>query len=223
MWKAGCCVCTVGGTKQQQRLTEITCSHSSYLLYTVWSQHKLGGWRAANCLSDNPFRLMVKTACPVAAGLYVEIHVAFWSQVRHVRTWSYPLTDSLVFRLPFLLGDTVSSASLHRLTESWGWVQSMFQITRRKRTERPVATADPLKLRTSEPKKGFPPILWKAVFSSGKQVFVITELCGERKLGVSRKNQALARIKTVKVIASFHLVSSLKFTRVSCEIGERLN
>lgn len=163
---------------------------------------------------------MVKTACPAAAGLYVEIHVAFWSQVKHVRTWSYPLTDSLVFLLPFLLGDTVSSASLHRLTESWGWVQSMFQITATDGTD---ATADPLKLWTSEPKKGFPPILWKAVFSSGKQVFLITELYGEGKLGVSRKNQALARIKTVKVIASFHLVSSLKFTRVSCEIGERLN
>lgn len=167
---------------------------------------------------------MVKTPRPGVAWLYVEMHVAFWNQVRHVRTSSYPLTNSLVFHLPFLLGDTVSSASLHRLTESWGWVQSMFRITRRKTTERPVATADPLKLWTSEPKKkGFPPIPWKAVFSSGKQVFFIMDLCAEGKLSVSRKNQALARIKTVEMIASFNLVSSFKFTRVSCEIIERLN
>lgn len=142
-----------------------------------------------------------------------------WNQLRHVRTSPYPLTNSLVFHLPFLLGDTVSSASLHRLTESWGRVQSMFRITRRNTTERPVAKADPLKLWTSELKKGFPPILWKAVFSPGKQVFLIRGLCGEGKRSVSRKNQALAH----KMIASLNLVSSFKFTRVSCEISERLN
>lgn len=79
-------------------------------------------------------------------------------------------------------------------------------------TELPVTTADPLKLWTSEPKKGFPPILWKAVFATGKQVFLITDLCGEGKLSMSRKNQALAGIKTVEMIAYFNLVSSFKFT-----------
>lgn len=181
----------------------------------MWAQHKLGGYRPANCLSDNPLRGMVKTPCPGVAWLYVEMHVAFWNQVRHVGTSSYPLTNSLVFHLPFLLGDTVSSASLHRLTESWGWVQSMFRITRRKTTERLTATADPLKIWT-EAKNRFPPILWKAVFFSGEQVFLITDLCGEGKLCVWRKSQALARIKTVKMIASFNMVSSFKFTRVSC-------
>lgn len=137
---------------------------------------------------------MVNTPCPGVAWLDVEMHVAFRKQARHVRTWSYPDQRSLVFH-PFLLGDTVSSASLHRLAESWGWVQSMFQIVGRKTMEWPVTTADPLKLWTSWPKKkqkkGFPPILWKAVFSSGKQAFLITDLCEEGKLSVSRKNHVL--------------------------------
>lgn len=95
---------------------------------------------------------MVNTPCPGVAWLDVEMHVAFRKQARHVRTWSYPDQRSLVFH-PFLLGDTVSSASLHRLAESWGWVQSMFQIVGRKTMEWPVTTADPLKLWTSWPKK----------------------------------------------------------------------
>lgn len=137
--------------------------------------------------------------CPGDAWLYLEVHVAFSDQVRHRRTSSYPLTNCLVFYLPFLLGDTVSSASLHRLTESWDWVQSMFRITRRKTMERPITTADPLKLWTWEPNKVFPASHWKAVFSSGKQVFLITDLCGEGKLSVSKKNRELARITTVQM------------------------
>lgn len=160
---------------------------------------------------------LAKTPCPWVAWLYLEVHVAFWDQVRHVRTSSYPLTNCLVFYLPFLLGDTVSSASLHRLTESWGWVQSMFRITRRKTMGQPITTADPLKLWTWEPNKVFPPSLRKAVFSSGKQVFLITDLCGEGKLGVSTKSHALAHIKTVEMITSFDLASSFKLSRVSSE------
>lgn len=53
----------------------------------------------------------------------------------------------------FLLSDTVSSASLHRLTGSWDQVQSMLQITRRKTTEQAITTADPLKVWTWEPNK----------------------------------------------------------------------
>lgn len=196
------------------RINMFSCSSIVLLTYIALGDHSIN-----EVGTDQPIAFQISRAGEWSkqralgfAWLYGEMHVALWNQVRHVRTSPYPLTNSLVFHLPFLLGDTVSSASLHRLTESWGWVQSMFRITRRKTTERPIAKADPLKLWTSEPKKRFPPILWKAVFSTGKQVFLIRDLCGEGKLSVSRKNQALAWIKTVKMITSLNLVSFFKFT-----------
>lgn len=73
-----------------------------------------------------------------------------------VREHHPSLRPPLPFLSPFLLSDTVSSASLHRLAESWDWVQSMLQITRRKTMKQPITMADPLRLWSEEPNKVFP-------------------------------------------------------------------
>lgn len=77
----------------------------------------------------------------------------------------FPSDHPSCFNLSFLLSDTVSSASLHRLTESWDGVQSMLQITRRKTMERPITMTDPLRIWSWEPNKMcFHPALENHVF-----------------------------------------------------------
>lgn len=91
----------------------------------------------------------------------------------------FPFDHPSCFYHSFLLSDTVPSASVHRLTESWGWVQSMLGITRRRTMERPITMADPLKMWSQEPNKVcFQPALESHVFRV-KQVFLITDMSGQ--------------------------------------------
>lgn len=107
--------------------------------------------------------------------------------------------------LYFLLSDTVSSASLHRLTESWDWVQSMLRITRRRTMERPITMADPLRIWSWEPNKVcFQTALESHVFRV-KQVFLITELSGQGK-AESIKREPMKYISTgSKTLSDHHI------------------
>lgn len=102
----------------------------------------------------------------------------------------------------------MSSASLHRLKESWDWVQSMLQITRRKTMEWPITMADPLKIWTWEPNKvSFHPAFGKPCFLEQNKFFSLLTCVAKERLGACSMSKALTHIKSVKMMALLNLVS----------------
>ena len=158
--------CGVGYVKTEAMLTVPTCPHENEFwqlltFQSVSNEHKSCLYWPVNCFSADFHSVesglrrskyhVLGSRCYIWKDMFLS-----GDQVRRTRTSSFPFDHPSCFYPPSLLSDTVSSASLHRLAESWDWVQSMLQITRRKTTKQPITMADPLRLWSEEPNKVFP-------------------------------------------------------------------
>lgn len=187
-------------------------TYNSILLFTyippLWSQHKLCGYWPADCLSDNRRsgelgqntvprgRLVIcGNTCSFLRPSQACKNIVLPSDQLPCFLSCFPPGWDRVFCLPAQVNRKLRLSSINvpnyqtkddGAAHYYGW---------------PTYAPD------TRAKKVFPPSLWKAVFSSGKQVFLITDPCGEGNLSVSGKDHALARIKPVEMIVTLNLAS----------------